>query len=508
MNPIRLLILLCLLALPLLANPLLEPSALAGTKPNIILVMTDDQGFGQQACHGHPWLKTPNIDKLHGQSSRFTTFMVAPTCSPTRAAIMSGRHPEKNGITHTILERDRMALDTVTLPQVLRKAGYTSGIFGKWHLGDEAAYQPEKRGFDEVFIHGAGGIGQAYACSNADAPNNKYFDPVIRQNGKFVKTEGYCTDIFFTEAMGWIKRQAQAKQPFFAYISTNAPHGPFIAPPENTKRFTDLGFHKTPAGYYGMVENIDENMGRLMAKLEEWDLEKNTILIFMSDNGTTANGAGVSLPGGMLAKGYPLYNGGMKGYKGSTEEGGSKVPFLIRWTGKLKAGREIDTLAAHIDILPTFAALAGAPIPEGQVEGRSLLPLLDERADADWADRYIFNHICRWATGADPNDHKDVNYSVRSQRYRYLAPQDRRRKHSKGAELYDMIEDPGQTTNIIDKHPEIAAKMKAAFEQYWKEALPLMVNENAPMSPERPYHVWYHAQKKKEGIPKWEKPDL
>ena len=227
---------------------------LAGTKPNLILVITDDQGYPPMAAHGHPWLKTPNLDRLHGESARFTRFLVAPTCSPTRSAIMTGRHPEKNGITHTILERERMTLDATILPQVLKTAGYRSGIFGKWHLGDEHEYQPDQRGFDETFIHGAGGIGQAYDCSCADAPDNKYTDPVIRHNGSFVQTRGFCTDVFFTAALGWIKQQAEAKQPFFAYLSTNAPHGPFIAPEKNAKRFTDLGFGTYTAGSRSTID--------------------------------------------------------------------------------------------------------------------------------------------------------------------------------------------------------------------------------------------------------------
>ena len=235
-----------------------------GAKPNVILMITDDQGYGPMGKHGNPWIKTPHLDKLHGQSTRFERFLVSPTCSPTRAALMSGRHPMKNGITHTILERERMALSTVTLPQVLSKAGDVSGIFGKWHLGDEEPYQPHKRGFDEAFIHGAGGIGQSFKCSCADVPGNKYFDPTIRHNGSFVRTKGYCTDLFFTAGMAWIKKIKDTGKPFFAYITTNAPHGPFIAPPQNAKRFTDLGFSERDAGFYGMIENIDENMGRLM----------------------------------------------------------------------------------------------------------------------------------------------------------------------------------------------------------------------------------------------------
>ncbi len=473
---------------------------LAGTKPNVILVITDDQGYGPVGRHGHPWLRTPNLDTLHDTSTRFTRFLVSPTCSPTRSAIMTGRHPLKNGITHTILERERMTLDATTLPQVLKGVGYSSGIFGKWHLGDEHEYQPDQRGFDEVFIHGAGGIGQAYDCSCADAPENKYFDPVIRHNGKFVKTNGFCTDIFFTAALGWIKDRKEKAEPFFAYISTNAPHGPFIAPPENRKRFTDLGFEEQTAGFYGMIENIDENMGRLMAKLEEWDLYRNTVLIFMSDNGMTGGGSG--RPGKAMGRDesgsemFP-YNAGMKGLKGSPEEGGVRVPFFVRWDGKIEAGRDIDTIAAHIDILPTLAALAGAEYPGNQVEGRSLLPLI-ENPQAPWEDRYFFTHVARWKTGEEPNDHQWERFGVRNQRFRLVGMD----------QLYDMEQDPGQTTNVIEQHPEVAEQMKRAYDQFWKESRPLMVNEKAPMSPTRPYWQWYEEQEKAGGIPEWEEPEL
>lgn len=475
---------------------LLEP-ARAAEKPNIILVMTDDQGYGPVGKHGHPWIRTPHLDTLHDTSTRFTRFLVSPTCSPTRSAIMTGRHPLKNGVTHTILERERMTLEATTLPQVLKTAGYTSGIFGKWHLGDEEAYQPHRRGFDEAFIHGAGGIGQAYNCSCADSPNNKYFDPVIRHNGSFVKTKGFCTDVFFTAALGWIKEMKDGDAPFFAYITTNAPHGPFIAPPSNTQYFKDKGFGEAQAGFYGMIENIDENMGRLMGKLEEWDLYKDTVLIFMSDNGMTGGGSG--RPGTDVAPGHPFYNAGMKGLKGSAEEGGVRVPFFIRWDGKIPAGRDIDTVAAHIDLLPTFAQLAGAELSTRvaeQVEGRSLWPLI-KGARIAWPDRYLFTQIARWKTGSEPNDHQWSKFSVRSQRFRLV-----------GDELFDMIEDPGQTTNVADQHPEVVKQMREAYDAFWKEARPLMVNEDAPMSPTRPFHVWYEAQLKDGGIPDWVPPSL
>lgn len=471
--------------------------SLSGSKPNIIVMMTDDQGYAPVGRHGHPWIKTPNLDRMHDASLRFDRFLVSPTCSPTRAAMMSGRHPMKNGITHTILERERMALSTVTLPQVLKKAGYTTGIFGKWHLGDEEEYQPHKRGFDEAFIHGAGGIGQAYNCSCADAPGNKYFDPTIRHNGSFVKTKGYCTDLFFTAALGWMKEVKDQDAPFFAYITTNAPHGPFIAPPKNTKRFTDLGFSAKTAGFYGMIENIDENFGRLLDKAEAWKLLDNTVIIFMSDNGMTGGGSGKGVVG-KAADGSKMmaYNSEMKGQKGSADEGGVRVPFFMRWDGKIKTG-EVDRIAAHIDLLPTLVDLAGGKLPDGQVEGRSLLPLVAD-PKSEWADRYLFTHVARWKTGADPDASKWGKFAVRNQRFRMVGEKN----------LYDMEKDPSQKQNVIDQHPQVVKEMRAAYEKFWSETKPLMVNESAPMSPVKPFHVLYEKQVENGGIPKWVPPSL
>lgn len=470
-----------------------------GYKPNIILMITDDQGYGPIGKHGNPWIKTPNLDKLHGQSTRFQRFLVSPTCSPTRAALMSGRHPMKNGITHTILERERMALSTVTLPQVLSKAGYVSGIFGKWHLGDEEPYQPHKRGFDEAFIHGAGGIGQKFNCSCADVPGNKYFDPIIRHNGFFVQTKGYCTDLFFTAGMGWIKKVKDLGNPFFAYITTNAPHGPFIAPPQNAKRFTDLGFSERDAGFYGMIENIDENMGRLMNKLDEWGLSKDTILIFMSDNGSVGGMVREGSRLGISNEGKPMegFNAGMKGSKGSADEGGVRVPFFIRWLGKFPADQAVERISAHIDLLPTLADIAGIEkLPKDQVEGRSLVPLL-KNSKAKWRDRYLFTQGARWKTGSEPNDHMWKRFAVRNERFRLVENK-----------LYDMKKDPSQLLDIADKNPKVVQSMRLAYEKFWKETRPLMVNEDVPMSPTRPFHVLHSEQIKKGGIPRWEAPKL
>lgn len=473
---------------------------MAGMRPNIVLVMTDDQGYAPVGRHGHPWLQTPNMDELYDTSTRFTRFLVSPTCAPTRSAIMTGRHPLKNGVTHTIRERERLMLDATTLPQVLKKCSYATGIFGKWHLGDEEEYQPHHRGFDEAFIHGAGGIGQAYDCSCADAPGNTYFDPVIRHNGSFVKTEGFCTDLFFTAALGWIKRQSEQQQPFFAYVVTNAPHSPFVAPPKSTQRFTELGFGEDQAGFYGMIENIDENLGRLMTKLEQWQLLDNTLVIFMSDNGMTGGGSGDrDKPLGYLPEGSPLefYNANMKGLKGSADEGGVRVPFFVRWDGHIQADQSVDRIASHIDIFPTLAALAGVELPAGQVEGRNLLPLL-ENPSVEWPDRFLFTHIGRWPTGSNPDDFQWKNFAVRNQQYRFVD----------NTQLFDMQVDPSQTKNVIAEHPQVVEEMRAAYDKFWKEARPLMVNESAPMSKTRPFHELFYQQMKHGGIPPWIPPSL
>ena len=463
-----------------------------GKAPNVILVITDDQGYAPVGAHDHPWIETPNMDRLHAKSTVLTRFLVSPTCSPTRAALMTGRHPMKNGVTHTIYDRERMALDAVTLPQVLAKAGYKSGIFGKWHLGDEAEYQPENRGFDEVFIHGAGGIGQVYPGSCADAPGNTYFDPVIRHNGKFVRTKGFCTDVFFDKATDWISKTKDADQPFFAYLSTNAPHSPYHAPETAKKRFLEMGFSEDEAGFYGMIENIDVNLGKLMAKMDEWKLWEDTVFIFMSDNGMAGGVGDARRVLGQDADGNNLkgYNAGMRGYKGSLDEGGSRVPFFIRWDGKTDAGKVVEEVVAHIDLLPTLAGIAGVEFPENQVEGRDFWPLVVSE-NAAWPERYLFDHRARWDPGKDPDDFKWMTFSVRGPKFRLIGKN----------QLYDMQADPGQRNNIAEKNPGKIAEMLAAYEKFWDETRPLMVNEDAPLATEHPYHVWYAEQMKNGGIP-------
>ncbi|MDF7799076.1 arylsulfatase [Pontiellaceae bacterium B1224] len=475
-------------------------------KPNIIYIMTDDQGYSPVGAHGHPWIRTPELDKMHAQSVRFDRFMMGSTCAPSRAGIMTGVHSIKNGVTHTIYERERVNLKAITIPQVLKPAGYTSGYFGKWHLGDEAPYQPEARGFDEVFIHGAGGIGQKYPGSCADVPGNTYFNPVIKHNGTFVQTKGYCTDVFFKATLGWIKSVKDSGKPFFAYLSTNAPHAPFKAPPEYQKYFEDFGFPSRSAGFYGMIEHIDDCMGQMFKQLEAWDLLENTIVIFTSDNGTTTAGNGLKGKAGRPqvkigtdanGKAMMTYNAGMKGLKGTVDEGGVRVPFFVRWDGMIKEGKTVDRVVTYLDILPTLADFAGAELPSTQAfEGRSLKPLILEK-DAAWEDRLHFQHVTRWNRGADPDQFKWKTYSVRNQRFRLV----------EGA-LYDMEKDPGQTKDVAAQYPEVVSEMKKAYELFWDTSRPLMINEDVPLAKEKPFHVDYHAQKAGPGIPDWEAPAL
>ena len=481
---------------PCLFSGTAAQAALTGRKPNIILVMTDDQGKGDLSCLGNPDMKTPNLDHLYAVSTRFTDFHVSPTCAPTRSAIMSGRHEFRNGVTHTVKERERMALSTITIAQVLQQAGYKTGIFGKWHLGDEEPYQPNNRGFDEVFIHGAGGIGQAYPGSCADFPpnqENRYFDTVIRHNDKVVKTKGFCTDVFFQQALGWIKARNDSGTPFFAYISTNAPHGPMIAPEQYKKPFLDAGFEEKTAGRYGMIVNIDDNMGLLMKKMSEWKLHENTLLIFMTDNGQASRAAKKN------GERYPLHTAGLRAGKGSPYEGGTRVPAFWRWKGVLPEGRDIDTLTAHIDMFPTFAEIAGAKIPDGtqNLDGRSLLPLLDD-SKASWKERYLFVHKGRWEKGEDPDKYKYENCAVRSERFRLV----------KNKELYDIEADPSETTNVADKHPDVVKAMQAAYNEWWADTRPLMVNEDAPYAKEKPFFVLYEKHLNQGSIGQWIPPKL
>jgi len=449
--------------------------SLAGSRPNIVFILTDDQGYGDLSCHGNPVLRTPNLDRIHAEGRRFTDFMVSPTCSPTRCALLTGRHEFRSGVTHTIHERERMSLKAFTLPQALKMAGYATGIFGKWHLGDEPDRWPNKRGFDEMFIHGAGGIGQTYPGSCGDAPGNRYFDPAILHNGTFVKTRGYCTDVFFRQAMDWIGRQA-GKGPFFAFITPNAPHAPLDCPPEYEKLYAGRVPTNT-ARFFGMIANIDDNVGRLLAFLREKDLEKNTLVIFMNDNGGTA--------------GLRTFNAGMRAGKGTPYLGGTRAASFWRWPGHIQPA-DVSALTAHVDVFPTLAELTAAPVPDDKRalwEGRSLVPLL-EQTNAPWASRFLVTHLGRWEAGK-ASESKYRQCSVRDERYQLVSAAP---GGVKQWELYDLRADPSQTRNIAATTPEVVRRLETFYDSWWASILPCLENENVTGPAVNPFKELYWKQ--------------
>ncbi len=353
----------------------------AADRPNVILIVTDDQGYGDIGFHGNSMIQTPQLDQLARQSLRFTNFHVDPTCAETRSALMTGKYSCRVGVWHTIMGRSILRSDEKIMPRHFADAGYQTGHFGKWHLGDNWPYRPHDRGFRETLYLGGGGVGQS-----ADHWGNDYFDDTFRRNGNPEPQQGYCTDVFFQAALKFI--EAQQHQPFYCYIATNAPHSPYNVDSKYAQPYLDKGVAQPMANFYGMIANIDENIGRLRQKLDEWNLADNTILIFMTDNGTAAGVVNTLNASGRSKKKNPApknlegkwtgYAAGMRAQKGSQYEGGHRVPCYIRWpASKWTHDREIAPLAAHFDLLPTLAETCQlGPIESGTLDGRSLVPLL------------------------------------------------------------------------------------------------------------------------------------
>ena len=411
-------------------------------RPNVVLIITDDQGYGDLSCHGNPVLKTPNLDRLYEESVRLIDYHVAPTCSPTRAALVTGRWTNRTGVWHTSGGRSLLPETEVTMSQVFLDAGYATGMFGKWHMGDNYPFRPEDRGFSEVMRHGGGGVGQT-----PDYWDNSYFDGTYFHNSEPEGVQGYCTDVWFDYAQRFITAQKRAGKPFFAYISTNAPHWPMHAPPEFAAPYEEqFGTH---VGHFlGMIANIDHNVGRLRTFLEREGLAENTIFIFTSDNGT--------------GQGHNVFNAGMRGRKQSEYDGGHRVPLFIHWPGGgLADGRDVDPITAHVDVLPTLIDLAGIAPPQGvQFDGRSLRPLLEGRAslsDGSWPDRILVTDSQRVM---DPI--KWRRSAVMTGRWRLV----------NGSELYDIKQDPGQENDVAGDQPGVVARLKAFYEAWWAELEP------------------------------------
>jgi arylsulfatase A-like enzyme len=411
-------------------------------KPNIVLILTDDQGYADLGCHGNPYLKTPNIDRFAQESVEFSQFYVSPVCAPTRASLMTGRYSYRTKVTDTWFGRSLMHQDEVTIAEVLKKNGYTTGIFGKWHLGDNYPRRPQDQGFDEAIIHRGGGITQP-SCP----PENSYFDPLLLHNGEMKKYKGYCMDVYTDEAIKFIRNHKT--QPFFVYLATNTPHDPLQVSDEYVDPYRRLGLDDKTARVYGMVANIDDNFRKLLAAVDQMGLASNTIVIFMSDNGPTQEGVG-------------RYTAGLRGHKTQVYEGGIRVPFFIRWPDRFRPGRKIDRLAAHIDVMPTLLELCDAAKPQDvQFDGLSLAPLLQEDSPA-WADRTLF---FQWHRGDSPELYRSV--AARNDRYKLVQAQnlfDGNRPLE--FELFDIQNDPEEKKNIALQHPEMVAQLKSEYKDW------------------------------------------
>jgi arylsulfatase A-like enzyme len=409
------------------------PAAGGGNRPNVVLVLTDDQGYGDLSGHGNPVLKTPYLDALRTQSIRFTDFHVAPMCTPTRGQVLTGRDAMANGATFVCLGRSMMRHDLPTMAEIFAAGGYRTGHFGKWHLGDSYPHRPQDRGFQETVHHGAWGI-----TSIADHFGNDYYDDTYRHNGKREKYTGYCTDVWFDEAMKYMRKRQAAGEPFFVYLPTNCPHSPHWVAEKYAAPYKRKGL---PAPFFGQIANIDENMGRLIAMLDETKLAEDTILIFMTDNGTV--------------RGEKVFNAGMRGKKTQLWEGGHRVPCYVRWpAGKLGRPRDIDELTECQDMLPTLIDLCGLKAPRGmKLDGVSLAGLLRGTGE-HLADRMLVIQY-----GASP---RKGAAAVLWRKWRLV--NDR--------QLYDVAADPHQDKDVAAEHSDVVRKMREHYAAWWKRTRP------------------------------------
>ncbi len=422
----------CWFALIGILSAVLAPCASAQgpekKRPNVLIILSDDQGWGDLSINGNKTLKTPNIDSLARRGARFDRFYVQPVCSPTRAEVLTGRYHPRSGVRGVSTGLERMNLGEITIAQILRALGYRTGLIGKWHNGSQWPYHPNARGFEDFYGFTEGHWGE-------------YFDPPLEHNGKAVRGKGYIADDFTDKAIAFIDKHRA--EPFFCFVAFNTPHSPFCVPDEDWNRFKDRPIEQRGADgdkedlavtrcVLAMCENLDRNVGRILRKLDELQIADDTIVIFFSDNGPNS----------------VRWNGGMKGRKASTDEGGVRSPCIMRWPGKIAPGTEIPQIAGAIDLLPTLASLTKAPLPKGKaLDGRDLSPLLLGKK-IDWPERMIFSTI-------------NGKVSVRTQQYRLDA----------NGQLYDMLADPGQAKDVAQKNPEVAGKLRQAVVDWRKEVL-------------------------------------
>ena len=417
---------------------------LRGTKPNVIIILADDQGYGDLSVYGNPILKTPNLDRLCQESVSFSQFHVAPMCTPTRGMLLTGVDAFYNGATGVASGMTTLRKDLPMAPQFFKQNGYRTALFGKWHLGDTYPYRPQDRGFDDVLSFNGSMIPLI-----ANKMNDSYFNPHLLKNGNWIKHDGYITDIFFDAAMSWMKKQNQERKPFFLFLPTPTPHFPNQVANKYAKPYKNRS-HKgkeVPANFYGMIANLDENMGRLNTFLEDQNLHKNTILIYLSDNGTQSHQA------------YQIHNAGMRGKKISPYDGGHKVPLFIRWpAGKLMHGQVIKQLATVQDILPTLIDFCKLKTENLAFDGISIVSTLRDK-NKKIPERTIINqYVVVWK---DPSGKKWDHCSVMRGPWRMLS----------ATELYNIHEDPTQKNNIFSQRPEIAQQLHEDYNNWYKEAI-------------------------------------
>ena len=447
------------LSILLLSSTGLRAEDVPQTHPNVILIMTDDQGYGDLGCHGNRILKTPHMDALYADSVRLTDFHTDPTCSPTRASLLTGRYSTRTGVWHTVMGRHMPRANEILIPQYFAAAGYRTAMFGKWHLGDNYPYRPFDRGFQHAVYHGGGGIGNI-----PDYWGNDYFDDTYNVNGNWQEFKGYCTDVFFGEAMSYIRQHKE--EPFFVYLATNAPHHPYRVDEKFRRPYADkVSGDEGLADFYGMIANLDENVGKLTKLLAELQLTDDTIVIFMTDNGT-ARGATFPGPRGNDRPMISGYNAGMRGKKGSPYEGGHRVPCFIRWpSGGIEGGRDVNELTAHLDLLPTLIELCNLRKPSDvQLDGRSLGGLLQGRRTS-WPPRILFAHHQELPV---PQIYRYC--SVLEDKWRLVIRSDK--GESPVMELFDLTTDPGQTKNLRGQHPQLFLRLLGAYHEWWKSLNP------------------------------------
>ena len=433
-------------------------------KPNIILIITDDQGYGDIGYNGNPHIKTPNLDLLATNSMRFNNFYVSPVCAPTRSSLLTGRYSLRTGVTDTYNGGAMMSNDEITLAEILKENNYQTGIFGKWHLGDNYPFRPTDQGFHESLIHLSGGIGQVGDFTNYYKGNRSYFDPILWHNNEQKKYEGYCSDIFTDEAIKFIEENKSNQ--FFCYLSFNAPHTPLQVP----DKYYDLYKNVDPSvisesekismteknvldakRIYGMVTNIDDNVGKLVSKLKELNIDKNTILIFMTDNGPQQF----------------RYVSNLRGLKSSVYNGGIKVPFYLSYPKIHDAGLDIDNFSAHIDVLPSLLDLCDIETPKNiKIDGKNFLNKSTE-------ERSFFSY---W-TRKSPELYQ--NMSLNKGNYKlvgntnYDSPIER-------FELFDIDNDPYEMENLIENKKELAIQMKLEMDNIYNELINSKNIKNKP----------------------------